>query len=216
GDAAAASALRRAAELGVDTESRARRLAAAGSAAWHAGQPDRATRFVDEARPVVSDAHVRAELEHLRGVIQLRCGTLLDACDILMDGAIEIAPLDVRKALEMLLEAREAAGWAGDTPWTVATGRRAAELPPAQDEETRFLANLLVGVGRLYEGDVAFGLPLVEDVIERADDFGDPTWLAWAAAGARAVGREAKEAELMRRAISRARDSGAVDKLTYV
>jgi DNA-binding NarL/FixJ family response regulator len=216
GHAAAGTALERAAALSPDSESRGRRLVAAATAAWHAGQAQRASTLVERASPLVSEPHLRASLEHVRGEIQLRCGGLVEACDILMQGAAAIAPLDARKALEMLLAAREAAGWAGDTPRTVESGRRAAELPRSDDAEYAFLADLLVGVGSLYEGDAAMGTPMVQAVVAQAESISEPSWLAWAGAGARAIGDEAGEARLLQRAVVLARQSGAVDKLTYV
>ena len=117
---------------------------------------------------------------------------LLDACDILMAAAADVAPTDTRKALEMLLRAREAAGWAGDTPRTIETGRRAGALPRSDDPASRFLADLLVGVGSLYEGETAIGMPLVLDVVARLDEFDEPGWVVWAATGAQGVGDEAR------------------------
>ena len=214
--ASAAAALERAAALSVDVASQGRRLVAAATTAWHAGQPDRASALLERADPLVSDRRLRADVEHLKGEIQLRCGVLLDACDILMAGAADIAAVDTRKALQMLLQAREAAGWAGDTPRTIETGHRAAGLPKSDDPASRFLADLLVGVGSLYEGKTAIGLPLVLDVVARIDDFDEPGWVSWAATGAQAVGDEARAAVLLQRAIALARASGAVDELTYV
>jgi signal transduction histidine kinase len=216
GHAAAAAALERAAELSVDLESQARRLVAAAAAAWHAGRPDRASALLTRAEPLVADRRLRADVDHLRGEILLRCGSLIEACDVLMAGAAHAAPLDTRKALEMLLHAREAAGWAGDTPRTVASGRRAAELPRSDDPETRFLGDLLVGVGRLYAGETAIGASLVQEVVARADEFDEPSWVVWTATGAQGIGDEARAEALLRRAMALARASGAVDKLTYV
>ena len=212
--APSSAAFERAAELSVSSEVRGRRLALAAAAAWHAGQPDRATALLNRADPLVADPLLRADIVQLRGQIQLRCGVLLDACDILVAGAEDVAPLDTRKALAMLIEAREAAGWAGDNPRSADTGHSAAALPPSDDPTTRFLADLLVGVGKLYEGDAA-ALPLVRDVVARADDFDEPSWVTWTATGAQGLGDEDRASELMQRAIGLARESGAVDKLTY-
>ena len=205
----------RAAELSPATEARARRLVLASAAAWHAGQPERATALLDRADPLVTDGRLRADVEHLRGEIQLRCGSLIDACDILMAGASSAAALDTHKALEMLLHAREAAGWAGDTPRTLDSGRRAAMLPRSEDPETRLLGDLLVGVGRMYDGEAAIGTPLVQEVVAHADEFDEPSWVVWTATGAQAIGDEARAEALLRRAMGLARASGAVDKLTY-
>jgi DNA-binding CsgD family transcriptional regulator len=216
GYAAAAAALERAAELTPPGETQARRFVKAAAAAWRSGRPERATALLERTSPAATDPRLRADIEHLRGGIELRCGVLVDACDILMRAALEVAPHDAAKALQMLLEAREAAGWAGDTARTVDAGVRVAELPRSDDPANRFLADLVVGVGKIYEGDSAVGTELVQDVIERADGFEVPMWLAWASAGARALGDEAREASLMRRAVSLARASGEVDTLTYV
>ena len=215
--ASAAAALERAAALSVDVASQGRRLVAAAAAAWHAGAARSrvdAARSRRPARRPTGGCGPTSSISRARS--QLRCGVLLDACDILMAGAADIAPVDTRKALQMLLQAREAAGWAGDTPRTIETGHRAAALPRSDDPASRFLADLLVGVGSLYEGKTAIGLPLVRDVVARIDDFDEPGWVVWAATGAQALGDEARAAVLLQRAIALARASGAVDELTYV
>jgi DNA-binding CsgD family transcriptional regulator len=216
GYAAAAAALERAAAFSETGESRGRRLVQAARSAWHAGHPDTATALAEQAAPLVSTPELRADLQHVRGQILLRCGGLVDAAETLMGAAAGIAAIDTRKALSMLLEAREAAGWAGDTPHTVECDRRAAELPRSDDPDAQFLADLLVGIGTVYEGNTLAGTPLVRDVITRAYAIDEPGWVLWAATGARAIGDEESEAALMRRALSLARSSGAVDKLTYV
>ncbi len=216
GNAAAAAALERAADLSADTVSQARRLVGAGTAAWQAGRPERAMTLLDRAAPVVADPLLQANLDHVRGVIELRCGVLLDACTTLMDGAERVAPFDPRKALEMLFDGGEAAGNAGDFARLAQLGQRVAALPTSQDEGDALVADLLVGVGSLWEGKTTREAPLVLDVIARAAEFHEPRWLVWAAVGAGAAGDEASEAELLRRAAALARASGAVDTLTLV
>jgi DNA-binding CsgD family transcriptional regulator/tetratricopeptide (TPR) repeat protein len=214
GHAAAAAALARAAELSVDTTAHARRLVAAASAAWKAGQAERATALLDQANPTVSDPHVRGELDHVRGAIELRCGVPLDACETLLTGAGRVAAVDSRKALAMLFDAGLAGVDAGDFARIAEAGRRAAALPRSDDEASAFLADLLVSVGSLVEGKSASEVPLVLDVIARAGHFDDPRWLIWAAAGAVLAGDEAAEAAILRRAVALARASAAVEPLT--
>ena len=214
--ASAAAALERAAALSVDVASQARRLVAAAAAAWHAGEPDRASMLLDRADPLVADRRLRADVEHLKGEIALRCGVLLDACDILIAGAEDIAPSTrARRCRCCCRPARRPAGRATRR----ARSRRGIEprrCRRATIRRCRFLADLLVGVGRLYEGETAIGLPLVRDVVARIDDFDEPGWVVWAATGAQALGDEARASELLQRAIALARASGAVDELTYV
>jgi DNA-binding NarL/FixJ family response regulator len=214
GHAAAAAALERAAELSIDTGSQARRLVSAADAAWHAGQPDRATALLDQAGPIVADTRLRADLNHLRGVIEWRCGSLLDASATLIAGATEIAPLDSWKALEMLFDA-SMAGWdSGDFPQIAEAGRQAARLPAGDDDTQAFLAAVLVGMGSQSEAPVE--MPHALTTLSRAADLDQPRWLVWAAVGAAVAGDSATEATLLRRAATLARTSGAVDTLTLV
>jgi hypothetical protein len=138
GYAAAAAALERAAELTPEDERCTRRTVAAAHATWRSGRPERANALLQRASPAVTDSRLRADIEHLRGEIELRCGSLLVATDILVQGAVDIAALDAAKALQMLLEAREAAGWAGDATRTAAAATRVAELPLPDDPAGRF------------------------------------------------------------------------------
>jgi DNA-binding CsgD family transcriptional regulator len=215
GHAAAASALERASELSEDAESSARRLVAAAGAAWQSGRPERATALLDRASPVVSAPRVRAELDHVRGVIEWRCGALPDAAVTLMAGAADVGQLDSGKAVEMLCDAGMAALNVGDYARVAEAGQRAAALPRS-DDERGFLAELLAGVGSLTEGKTAHEAPRVLDSIARARDLDDARVLNWAAVGASVVGDEATEATLLRRAVGLARASGAVETLTLV
>ena len=138
GHSAAASALERAADLSADTASRARRLVAAAHAAWHAGQPDRATTLLGRTDRSTAPPRLRADIDHLHGLIQLRCGGLLDAFDTLMGGAASAAQVDARKAIEMLFDAGEAAAWAGDLSRVAQAQQQTAALPRGTHPKTRF------------------------------------------------------------------------------
>ncbi|GAA2213581.1 LuxR family transcriptional regulator [Nonomuraea monospora] len=87
GHASAATALRRAAELTVRADLRARRLTLAAETAWLAGQPDRARTLLDEAAHHTSDPRLRARGEHVRGAIEGLCGRPDIAYVMLMAGA---------------------------------------------------------------------------------------------------------------------------------
>jgi DNA-binding NarL/FixJ family response regulator len=216
GHAAAATALERAAELSGDSDSMGRRLVAAATAAWHGGQPERAVALADRADTLVSEPRLQAELDHVRGDIEQRCGTLLDAGAMLLAGAEGAATVDSRKALEMLFDAASCGMQSGDYALVVEAGQRAAAVPSSDDgdDEARFLADLLIGVGSLWLDASSREVPLVLDVIARAERFDKPRLLAGAAMGAGTIGDEAGEAALLRRAVALARASGAVDSLT--
>src|SRR5204862_7405326 len=117
-------------------------------------------------------------------------------------------------ALELLFDAASCGMQSGDYAVVVEAGQLAAALPRSDDEEERFLADMLVGVGSLWLESSSREVPLVLDVIARADQFDKPRLLAGAAMGAGTIGDEAREAALLRRAVDLARTSGAVDSLT--
>lgn len=216
GHGAAASALERAAALTPERTLSAQRLLAAAGAAWHAGQPSRATALLDQARPDLREPLLKVELGHLAGVIQFRCGSVLEARGTLMTAASDAATISPRLALEILFDAGLSAMEAGDYGLVAETGRRAAGLPRQSDPEVEFLADLIVSIGSLCEGKTAVQVPLVLDVVARADSYDDPRWLISAAACAGLSGMEEREAEILARATAAARASGAVDLLTFV
>jgi hypothetical protein len=200
----------------VDPAASGRRLVAAAGEAWRAGQPDRVTTLLERARPLVADAWLRAESDHLLGLIGLRRGSLLDAGVVLIEGAAQVAAVDPRKAFEMLVDAGSLAGRSGDTARMAEVGRMIAALPRSEDAGDALLADLLVGVCSLIEGKTADAVPLILDGVARAGASDDTRALSWAATGASTVGDLASEAALLRRAVRIARASGAVDTLVLI
>jgi DNA-binding CsgD family transcriptional regulator len=216
GFAAAARALERAAGLSGDDEARGRRLVAAAEDAWLAGAPEQALALMDRGGGLVSELRVRADLMHLRGTIELRCGVPAEAATILAAGAAEIAPVAPAKAIEMLVEAGQAASYAGDAAQIVEFGRRASALLEDDDPDERFTVDVIVGIGSLLAGHAAIGVPLLREALVLAAGFQDPGRLVHAGACAGYLGQETTEHELYGRAAARARETGAVAMLPYV
>jgi DNA-binding CsgD family transcriptional regulator len=216
GFAAAARALERAAELSKEGDRRGRRLVAAARNAWLAGGPEQALALLDRADGLVADGLVRADISHLRGTIGLRCGVPAEAATILAAGAAEVSPLAPAKAIEMLVEAAQAASYAGDAAQIVEFGRRASALLEDDDPDERFTVDVIVGIGSLLAGDAASGVPLLREALALAAGFQDPSRLVHAGACAGYLGEEATEHELYGRAAARARETGAVAMLPYV
>ena len=213
GHAAAAAALVRATELSVDDESRARCLVGAATAAWNAGQPERALALLDRASPIATEPRARSELDHVRGEIEFRCGALVDAYETLVSGAARAAALDSHRALEMLFDAANAGAYVGDYGRVAEAAQRAVGLSRSGDEKDRLLAGLLLGVGSLQKGESARELPRILDAIAHAVDFDEPRWLTWAAGGAQVVGDQSQAASFLRRAVAQARASAQRERL---
>ena len=175
-------ALERAAELSSDGETRGRRMVAAGQD-WLAGRPAQALALLDRASGSVSDLAVRAVAEmHLRGTIELRCGVPAEAATILAAGAAEVAAVAPGKAIEMLIEAAQAASYAGDAAQIVEFGRRASALAGDDGPDQRFTVDAIVGVGSLLIGDAARAVPLLRQALALAEGFQDPRRLVHAGA----------------------------------
>src|SRR5262249_22451831 len=211
GHAAAAAALDRAAELSTDPEAKARRLVHAAGAAWQAGQPERATNMLDRVGPISGDPELHSDLIALRGVIEWRCGSLPDACAMLLEAASEIAQADPGRALELL-------GDAGLAAWGSGFYERLGGIEDALDARPRLrddadvcMAEVLSHAIRMSLGTPAGELPGMTETLSRATAFDDPRLLIWAAIAAELAGEDALETTLLNRAASLARASGAVD-----
>ena len=213
GYGAASAALRRAADLSEDTDSRGRRLLAGAACAWQAGQPEVAASLLEPARAAIADPRLQAEADHLRGLIEWRCGSIPAGRDILLERAALVAADDPRLALEMLFDASTASWDSGDYAALAEVGRIATGLPRSDDRTQQLLTDVLVGVGQMSDpSHVDRTLDLA--ALGASDELDEPRLLAWAAIGAAIVGENEAEGVLLRRAASLARSSGAVDSLT--
>ncbi len=105
--------LSRAAELSAEEGPRARRLLAAAQAALIAGQPVRAGALLEEATPRLGGPLARAQARRLQGTIRFALGQPAEAAPVLLAAARELAPADPRGSRQALLEAVEAARYAG-------------------------------------------------------------------------------------------------------
>ena len=214
GHAAACAALRRAAELTSSDERRARRLAAAARAAWDAGGTDEATALLGAVK-AETDADTYAELRHVQGEIEFRCGTPLRGATLLMEGAERVAQLDPHKALQMLLDAALSANYAGDLGVMLEAGRRASALPIEESGPEAPPVDLIADVTAMLQGDTGVRGRL-RRAVDRLADATDPRWLNWAAAAAAGSGDRARQEGLYQRAEAIARQTTAVGTLAMV
>jgi DNA-binding CsgD family transcriptional regulator len=212
GYAAAAGALRRAAELTTSNERRSRRLVAAARDAWDAGMRDEATVLLRTAGSEPDDV-TYARLCHIEGEIEFRCGNPLDGARVLLDGAHRIARIDPHNALRMLFDAALCANYAGDLGLMIGAGRRASELEiDASDPDAPYV-DLLAGAVAMLEAKDLSHVPRLRRALDRVGEPTEPRWLVWAGAVAAGLGDEARDDALRRRAETLARSSIAVGDL---
>ena len=215
GHAAAASALERAAELSADDQARGRRLVAAASAAWSAGQPERATSMLDRASGLVEGTALRADIAGLRGVIQWRCGSLIDACNTLVAGAALVSSIDQPRALEILADASLAAWDMGDYARLGEIGASAADLH-VDDEVHGLLRHVLVSAVDMTQGNPPGDVAALAADLARAVELDDTRLIVWSAIAAEVAGEEALERALIERSETLARATSDVDRLIVV
>ena len=107
---AAADAYERAVQLRTDDELAARRLFDAARNAWACGHTARAGDLLARARPRAADPLLLADVDRLRGRVEVTVGSAPTAHRIFIDAAREVAAHDQVRALEMAVAAAIAQG----------------------------------------------------------------------------------------------------------
>jgi DNA-binding CsgD family transcriptional regulator len=159
---ASAVFLSRAAELTPDEGRQAGRLLAAAQAELAAGAPGKAEGLLAQASTFHRDPLASARALRLRGEISYALGQLDEAPAVLLSAARELAPLDAEEARDTLLEALQAALYAGRLSRS-GGGQGASEiaaaasaLPPVGPSQVVVADELLAGFGaRLGRGHAA-------------------------------------------------------------
>ena len=187
GYAAAAALLRRSAELTPGDGARAEREVALADAELRAGHAEQARELVGAAIPRLTDDVARGLAKRLTGHIRFATGNPAEAATTLADACQTLAA-DARLARDTLLEALEAAIWAGPEQ-AQEIARAAQALPPASPPPT--VTDLLLEgyCARSTAGYHASLSPLRAAVAAlRADDLDPETGLQWFGLGIMAAG----------------------------
>src|SRR5262245_35711734 len=216
GHAAAAAALERAAELTGQEQARARRLAAGAEAAWLAGRARWAQELADLADRLDPPPRMSADLQRLRGWIELWCGSLVQAHRLLADAAATIADTDPEQAALLLVEAAQAAWVTGDMATTIQTGLRLRTLSAPEGSPAKPVGRVLVGLAGLLAGDTAHAASLRREVAASAQTAQTPLQVAFAGNMALFIGDDAAAADLLGRAMATTRAAGAIPVLAWL
>ena len=212
---AASSALERAATLTADPGARGRRLVAAAEYAWAAGQLGRTAGLLEAVRPLATEPLLRADVGRLRGWFELSVGSVAAAQPILVQAALDAAPVDPGRARRILAGATEAAWLEADRNAGADLSRAAARLGPADSAHDRYFADLTAGFLAFLEGDLAAAVRLLTDAIGLAGRLKDPDLLALAAHHAFYVGDDTAAYQLNVRVAASARAGGKAAELLF-
>jgi DNA-binding CsgD family transcriptional regulator len=152
-EAIAATASERAADLSTDDAGAARRLVAAGEAAWVAGQPERARALLDRALRTSPTVLQRVRAMEVVGAVAARSGSLVEARDTLTSAATQAGGLDLDLSATLLADAVHANFYLGDSGWAMdAIAHLQQKLTAGLGLRARILALMAVGTAQVVLG----------------------------------------------------------------
>ncbi|MFC6148088.1 MULTISPECIES: AAA family ATPase [Mumia] len=210
----------RAAHASDDPEERARRLVAAGEHAWLGGLADRALEIFGEAvASAPTDATHRRALA-LRGVVSARCGSLVEARDLLLEASAPIAVDDPDTAVLLLAEAAYACVYLCDA---AAARTVIARLDGVQDrtehDRSRIIGDLAGGIARVIVGEGDEGAERIRRAVSASgagDLLEDPRWRAWGLLGPMWLRESGDARALVEAVVNDARGQAAVGTLPFL
>ncbi|HET7304323.1 MAG TPA: LuxR family transcriptional regulator [Segeticoccus sp.] len=172
---AASATFERAARLSRSDDARARRLHAAATSAYLAGQPGRVGTLAAEGRLCSTDPVVGADLDRLRGRAEFHIGSVPTAVQVWTEATRDIAEVDPVRAREIGVMACAASTFAAPPDRTdLDPAELAVELDPRAAPRERCLSGLLVGFHHLLAGRLSAATPPLRTAFDAAPDVADP------------------------------------------
>ncbi|QMW67261.1 AAA family ATPase [Mumia sp. ZJ1417] len=210
----------RAAHASADAGERARRLTLAGEHAWLGGLADRALEIFGEAVAAAPDEQARRRALALRGVVSARCGSLVEARDLLLEASLPISADDPDLAVLLLAEAVYACVYLGDAAAvrTVLT-RLDAYQDRTEHPRSRILGDLAAGIGRVIIGEGDAGAERIRRAVSASgtgDLVDDPRWRAWVLLGPMWLRESGEARALVEAVVTDAREQAAAGTLPFL
>jgi DNA-binding CsgD family transcriptional regulator len=220
GYAAAAHAQERAAQLTPGAEQRAGRLLIAAQDAHLAGRGESARERLQEALEGTRDECLRSDIERSRGAVEIWGGNVRTAHRLLVEAADRVEPHDPARAAGLFVDATIACNLAGGIKSGIAIARRALSLARGVGGETEMLAEALLGITLIFNGDAASGCAMMDGALATASQLPPSvfTQLAFQSTGTVSVWVEEYERarELFDGLITALRSAGAVAPLAHL
>jgi DNA-binding CsgD family transcriptional regulator len=220
GVSASAAFLQRSAELTIAPQRRAQRFMAAAGLHLAAGRFEPARALLSVSAPQLRDAFGHAQALRLEGGIRFADGRGGETPSLLVDAAVALRDIDRPLARETLLEALEAALWAGHltSGATVLDVAEAARATPAPDGPEGTAGLLLTGYTEMLTTDSQAAVGWWRRAAERdLTELDEPPqqWqgMVWNATG-QMLDFEA-HAAAARKWLRQARTSGALSTLAH-
>jgi len=193
GQIVAARALERAASLtptpdstqdgstpgGPAADNRARRLLAAAGAAYAGGRLTWARTMLEAAVADCGDPRLRADIQHMRGNVEMWRGPAPFASRLLTDEAEAVEGTDPARAAMMLADAAMARIMTGGIEQAVQTAAHAGRAADRSgDPGTVRVARAAEGIARSFMGETATAYPAMLAELQDAPQAGQPAFLA--------------------------------------
>lgn len=208
----AADAYERAANLTIDPLDQSRRRFAAARNAWASGQGIRAVALLATARQCADDPILLADVDRLRGRIEMYIGSAADGHRIFVQAAERVAAHEPVRALEMATVAAIGRSHGADSGATLPAGAINVDASPHDTPRTRCLKLLLLSTQHDTAGDRATALSELHAAQQTAlgsdDTMRDLDLLGNLANAALHLGDDAAHARFYGLMLSTAREDG--------
>ena len=173
GHAAASAAYQRAAELTAGEQPRATLLYAAAHTAWAAGHATPARALSAAARELADDPVLRADIDRLRGRIDVNIGSATDAHHTFAAAARTVRPSDPTRALELAVAAALLSTYGADSGTTLDTRAITGGTTDGTTPRTRCLGHLLVALTHATTHDWTPARAALRAALDVGADTGD-------------------------------------------
>lgn len=211
----ASEAYHRAARLTSRDELRARRLFSAARTAYAAGTIDRAGTLLDEVRLIADDPLLRADIDRLRGRLQVVLGSAVDAHRIFIRAARGVAETDQERAVEMAALAGVLRSHGADSGTTLPIGVVTANVTATDSVRLQCLKLLIQSTTRDAERNWGAALDVLRTALAVGLDTEDRDVWANLANTALHLGDDAAHRRYFNAMLSAARSDGAVMEVLY-
>jgi DNA-binding CsgD family transcriptional regulator len=174
GFAAASAAYERAAQLAAGEQDRAALLYAAARTAWAAGQTTPARTLSAAARELADDRVLRADIDRLRGRIDVNIGSATDAHHTFAVAARAVSADEPTRALELAVAAALLSTYGADSGTTLDTVAALATDAIASDTpRTQCLGHLLLTLTSAAAHEWAPALASLRNALDAGADVAD-------------------------------------------
>ncbi|WP_421733883.1 helix-turn-helix transcriptional regulator [Cellulomonas sp.] len=214
GHVSAADLFERAAELSPDPDLRAERRLSAARSAWAAGQTTRARSLATAARIEADDPVLLADVDRLRGRIEVNVGSAAAAHRIFVSAAVAAADAAPGRALDLAVAAAGLAAYGGDSELRLDPSVALRSRHGPDEPRTQTLHDLLLAMTAASQHAWPEAVERLRSAAQNRTD-ADPDLLAHLGQAAVHLGDDATAAQAFAAMLDTGRQRGAGMTVLY-